>query len=53
MHEVRHRGTFTKLATAFASLVQAVKGTSDIRDLCTDWLDVSFRHLFLNNADIV
>jgi hypothetical protein len=41
MHEVRHRGTFTKLATAFASLVQVVKGSPDLRDLCTEWLDVS------------
>ena len=41
MHEVRHRGTFTKLATAFASLVQVVKGVSNLRDLCTQWLDVS------------
>ena len=41
MHEVRHRGTFTKLATAFASLVQVVKGVPALRDLCTEWLDVS------------
>jgi hypothetical protein len=41
MHEVRHRGTFTKLATAFASLVQVVKGVPVLRDLCTQWLDVS------------
>jgi hypothetical protein len=41
MHEVRHRGTFTKLATAFASLVQVVKGSPELRDLCTEWLDVS------------
>lgn len=41
MHEVRHRGTFTKLATAFASLVQVVKGQADLRDLCIQWLDVS------------
>jgi hypothetical protein len=41
MHEVRHRGTFIKLATAFASLVQAIKRVPDLRDLCTIWLDVS------------
>jgi hypothetical protein len=41
MHEVRHRGTFTKLATAFASLVQVAKGAPGLRDLCTEWLDVS------------
>jgi hypothetical protein len=41
MHEVRHRGTFTKLATAFANLVQAIKRVEALRDLCTSWLDVS------------
>ena len=45
MHEVRHRGTFTKLATAFASLVQVVKGVPILRDLCTEWLDVSLSPL--------
>jgi hypothetical protein len=45
MHEVRHRGTFTKLATAFASLVQVVKGSPELRDLCTGWLDVSLSYL--------
>jgi hypothetical protein len=45
MHEVRHRGTFTKLATAFSSLVQVVKGSAGLRDLCTRWLDVSLSYL--------
>jgi len=48
MHEVRHRGTFTKLATAFASLVQVVKGVPDLRELCTQWLDVSPHHFAMN-----
>jgi hypothetical protein len=47
MHEVRHRGTFTKLATAFASMVQAFKRVETLRDLCLSWLEVSntFRSL--------
>jgi hypothetical protein len=47
MHEVRHRGTFTKLATAFAYLVQAIKRVEALRDLCTSWLDVSHLPLII------
>jgi hypothetical protein len=47
MHEVRHRGTFTKLATAFAFLVQVVKGAPILRDLCTQWLDVGLSLLLV------
>jgi hypothetical protein len=50
MHEVRHRGTFTKLATAFASLVQVVKGVPALRDLCTQWIDVGISPFF-NSID--
>lgn len=53
MHEIRHRGTFTKLATAFASLIQAVKGIPDLRDLCTQWLDVSHPLARMEGADRV
>lgn len=40
-HEIRHRGTFSKLATAFAGLVQAVKRVPSLADLPMAWLEVS------------
>lgn len=45
MHEVRHRGTFSKIAIAFASLVQSVKSVSALTDLPLAWLEVDFADL--------
>ncbi|WRT69593.1 uncharacterized protein IL334_006582 [Kwoniella shivajii] len=39
MHEIRHRGTFSKIAIAFAQLVEAVRPIPNIRGLCDEWLD--------------
>lgn len=41
MHEIRHRGTFSKVALAFAQLVDAVKTTETLRGLADQWLEVS------------
>jgi hypothetical protein len=41
MHEIRHRGTFSKVALAFASVVDAVKTSEFLRDLADQWLEVS------------
>lgn len=41
MNEIRHRGTFSKLATAFASLVQQVNPVKELSDLPMSWLEVS------------
>lgn len=41
MHEIRHRGTFSKLATAFGTLVQTVKRVKSLSDLPMFWLEVS------------
>ncbi|ODO00815.1 hypothetical protein L198_03142 [Cryptococcus wingfieldii CBS 7118] len=38
MHEIRHRGTFSKLASAFALLVEAVRPIDALADLCQGWL---------------
>ncbi|WWC92899.1 uncharacterized protein L201_007861 [Kwoniella dendrophila CBS 6074] len=38
MHEIRHRGTFSKIATAFAQLVEAVRPIPNLRGLCEEWL---------------
>jgi hypothetical protein len=43
MHEVRHRGTFSKVALAFASLVDAVKTAPSLRGLADIWLEVSLK----------
>ncbi len=40
LHEVRHRGTFSKIALAFARLVDAVKSVEGLADLRRVWLDV-------------
>lgn len=41
MHEIRHRGTFSKLAISFADLVQSVKKVPSLASLPLNWLDVS------------
>lgn len=41
LQEVRHRGTFSKIAPAFGSVVDAVRRT-EMKDLVKEWLDVSF-----------
>ena len=41
MHEIRHRGTFSKVALAFTELVDAVKGVDALKPLCSSWLQVS------------
>ena len=41
MHEIRHRGTFSKIAVAFTDLVEAVKGVENLKPLCDTWLQVS------------
>ncbi|WVQ75014.1 hypothetical protein IAR50_004622 [Cryptococcus sp. DSM 104548] len=38
LHEIRHRGTFSKLASAFALLVEAVRPMEPLNDLCQKWL---------------
>ncbi|WVQ96114.1 hypothetical protein IAU59_003216 [Kwoniella sp. CBS 9459] len=38
MHEIRHRGTFSKIASAFAHFVEAVQAIPDFRALCKGWL---------------
>ncbi|WVO23120.1 uncharacterized protein IAS62_004465 [Cryptococcus decagattii] len=38
LHEIRHRGTFSKLANAFAQLVEAVRPIESLQNLCDDWL---------------
>lgn len=45
MHEIRHRGTFSKVALAFASLVDAVKTAPSLKDLAQRWLEVSYIHV--------
>ncbi|ORY34822.1 putative death-receptor fusion protein-domain-containing protein [Naematelia encephala] len=39
LHEIRHRGTFSKLANAFGRLVDCVKGVKNMDDLCVSWLE--------------
>ncbi|WWC73595.1 uncharacterized protein I206_107567 [Kwoniella pini CBS 10737] len=38
MHEIRHRGTFSKIANAFAVLIEAVRPVPGLRTLCDEWL---------------
>ncbi|OCF46051.1 hypothetical protein I317_00139 [Kwoniella heveanensis CBS 569] len=38
MHEIRHRGTFSKIASAFAQFVEAVQPIPDFKALCKGWL---------------
>ncbi|WVQ79286.1 hypothetical protein IAT38_001382 [Cryptococcus sp. DSM 104549] len=38
LHEIRHRGTFSKIAGAFAQLVDAVRGVPTLEGLCEQWL---------------
>lgn len=38
MHEVRHRGTFSKIAPALGLVVEAVKKHPEVRDLVDVWL---------------
>jgi hypothetical protein len=40
LHEIRHRGTFSRVAISFAKLVEAVKRDSSLRDLVDAWLEV-------------
>ena len=40
MHEIRHRGTFSKIAVAFTEVVDAVKGVEALKPLCHSWLQV-------------
>ena len=39
MHEIRHRGTFSKIALAFTELVNAVKSVPMLAPLCRQWLE--------------
>ncbi|WVW86816.1 hypothetical protein I302_108871 [Kwoniella bestiolae CBS 10118] len=43
MHEIKHRGTFSKIAIAFAQLVEAVRPIPELRGLCEDWLQHELR----------
>ncbi|EAL20900.1 hypothetical protein CNBE2610 [Cryptococcus deneoformans B-3501A] len=43
LHEIRHRGTFSKLANAFAQLVEAVRAIESLQSLCDDWLTDELR----------
>ncbi|WVF68582.1 hypothetical protein IAT40_003351 [Kwoniella sp. CBS 6097] len=38
MHEIRHRGTFSKIASAFALFVEAVQPIPEFKVLCKGWL---------------
>lgn len=40
LHEVRHRGTFSKIAPAFGSVVEAVRRTES-KELVKEWVEVS------------
>ncbi|WWC65932.1 uncharacterized protein I303_108554 [Kwoniella dejecticola CBS 10117] len=43
MHEIRHRGTFSKIASAFAQLIDAVRPVPELRSLCDEWLQHELR----------
>jgi hypothetical protein len=45
LHEIRHRGTFSKVAISFAKLVEAVKRDSSLGDLIDAWLEVRYHDL--------
>ncbi|WWD20217.1 hypothetical protein CI109_104693 [Kwoniella shandongensis] len=38
LHEIRHRGTFSKIALAFAHLVEIIRPIKSLGDLCDGWL---------------
>jgi hypothetical protein len=40
LHEIRHKGTFSKIATAFESVAAAVKAHDSIANLRDGWLEV-------------
>lgn len=40
MHEIRHRGTFSRVALALGGLVEAVKRHETLRPLAEKWLTV-------------
>lgn len=39
LHEIRHRGTFSRIAPALASVREAVKHRAQLCDLVSEWLD--------------
>ncbi|WVO13844.1 hypothetical protein L204_101467 [Cryptococcus depauperatus] len=39
LHEIRHRGTFSKISTAFAQLVETVRSVEEMKCLCREWLE--------------
>jgi hypothetical protein len=41
LHDVRHKGTFSSIASAFQDVVDAVKKTPDLARLADHWLEVS------------
>lgn len=51
MHEIRHRGTFSKIASAFTDLVDAVKTVDSLKPLCYSWLQVGLIILEVGRAD--
>lgn len=40
MHDIRHRGTFSRVALALGSVVEAVKAHESLKPLASNWLDV-------------
>ena len=41
LHEIRHRGTFSKISLAFSRLVETSKAIESLIGLHRAWLDVS------------
>lgn len=39
LHEIRHRGTFSKIAPALGTIVQAVRQRADLKHLVNQWVD--------------
>lgn len=39
LHEIRHRGTYARIAPALASIVQAAKQRTELADLVPAWLE--------------
>lgn len=39
LHEIRHRGTFSRIAPALASVCEAAKVRPELQDLVTEWLE--------------
>ena len=45
LHEIRHRGTFSKVADSFYKTVAAVRTIEFLRPLCRSWLDLELNEI--------